>query len=317
MNQFRLLITAHSFGSCSPGIEEEMKHHHIDAVHIRQDNIVHADQLAEMIDEYDGIIVGADILSREVIEKAARLKIIAKHGVGLDNVDLDAARERGIPVTIAKNSNSVAVAEQAIALMIALAKNIEYNSQNVKSGIWKRSVGKSLSGATIGVLGTGSIGKEVIKRAFGLEMKILAYDVYPDENFLKRYNGQYANLETILSKSDFVSIHLPYIPETKHIINKKTLHYMKSESCLINTARGGLINEADLYDALATGLVSGAGIDTFEQEPPTGSRLLELKNVIASPHTGAYTNLAIDNMSRYALASVVDLIEGREVRNRV
>jgi D-3-phosphoglycerate dehydrogenase len=317
VRKFKLLITAHSFGSCGDEVFEKMKKYDIDYIHIRRTELFKEEDLINVIKEFDGIIVGADILSKKVIENADNLKIIAKHGVGLDNIDLISAKSKNIIVTIADKSNNVAVAEHSIALMMSLAKNIETNSLNVKAGKWERLIGRELTGQTLGVLGTGSIGKEVIKLMGGFGMKILGYDIFRDESFMSKYAGEYIDMDTLLSSSDYVTLHLPLLPETKKIINTEKMQLMKTTAYLINTARGGLIDEEDLYEALVNGTIAGAGIDTFENEPPINSKLLNLPNVVISPHTASYTYEAINKMSNYALDSIIDFVVKRDVRNKI
>lgn len=274
-------------------------------------------ELAELIPEYDGVVVGADVVSRTVIEAGKRLKIIAKHGVGLDNVDLDAAKEHGIAVTIGRNSNSVAVAELAIAMIMNLARNIDEHTCNIRNNEWLRFKGLELSAATLGVAGTGSIGKEVICRMEHFCRNILAYDAYPDKDFEKEHKMTYVSLDRLLEESDIITLHVPLLEETKRMICAETLEKMKPGAILVNTARGELADEDAVADALESGRLGGFGIDAFTQEPPWGSRLLKQKNIVMSPHMGAYTSEAINKMSQYAAESIIEFIEGKTIKNRV
>ena len=218
-------------------------------------------------------------MSRTVIEAGKKLKIIAKHGVGLDNVDLEAAKEHGIAVTIGKNSNSTAVAELAIAMILNLARNLDEHTCNIRNEEWIRFKGLELSAATLGVAGTGSIGKEVICRMEHFCRNILAYDAYPDQEFEKEHKITYVSL--------------------------------------VNTARGELADEEAVADALESGRLGGFGIDAFAEEPPWGSRLPQQKHIVMSPHMGAYTSEAINKMSRCAAESIIEFIEGKPIKNRV
>ncbi len=317
MKKFRLLITARSFGSCGEEVFRKIENYNIDYTHMKRDQIFMEDDLMDIIQEFDGIIVGADIISKKLMDKAENLKIIAKHGVGLDNIDLARAKEKNIVVTIADQSNNIAVAEHGIAMIFSLAKNIVIHSQNVKSGKWVRKIGREVTGQTLGVLGTGTIGKEVIKRLSCFGMNILAFDTLRDETMINQYHITYTDIDTLLTNSDYVSLHLPLTFETKKIISRERMSLMKETAFIINTARGGLIDEDALFEALQNRKIAGAGIDTFENEPPKNSKLLDLDNVIASPHTGAYTYQAIRKMSNYALDSIIDYIEQRDIRNKI
>jgi D-3-phosphoglycerate dehydrogenase len=239
---------------------------------------------------------------------APRLKIISKHGVGLDNIDLDAAKEFGIKVCYAAGSNTVAVAELACAMIMALARGLVINTQEIAAGRWNRQRGIELTGSTLGVVGTGAIGREVIRRMRAFGMKILAYDSFPDTKLISTIGGRYVELEELLCCSDFVSLHLPLTEDTRNLIDEQQIDKMKQGAYLINTARGGIVNEAALYKALKTGKIAGAGIDTFVDEPPFSSPLTKLNNVVMTPHIGGYTKEAIDKMSRAAAANIVQHI---------
>jgi len=317
MEKFKLLITSHSFGSCGEDVFTKLESAGIEYKTIHSKQILKEEDFLDIIDDYDGVIVGADIISKKVIDKAEKLKIISKHGIGLDNIDLQAAKEKGITVSFARGSNSVAVAELAIAMMMNLARLVDISSKEIKNGEWIRRKGKELSGSVVGVVGTGNIGKELIKRIAAFGSEILMYDQFQDHALEEKYNARYVNLNELLRRSDFVSLHLPYMPETKDLLDKETLSLMKKDSYLINCARGGIVNEDDLYEALKDKKIAGAAIDTFVDEPPFGSKLLELDNLICTPHLGAYTNQAINNMSQMSAQAIIDFVEGRVAIDQV
>lgn len=317
MGAFKLLIASNSFGSCGADVFEKLSEAGVEYTKVHSRKILGEKELAELIPDYDGVVVGADVVSRTVIEAGKKLKIIAKHGVGLDNVDLEAAKEHGIAVTIGKNSNSTAVAELAIAMILNLARNLDEHTCNIRNKEWIRFKGLELSAATLGVAGTGSIGKEVIRRMEHFCRNILAYDVYPDKEFEKEHKMTYVSLDRLFEESDIITLHVPLLEETKGMICAETLEKMKTGAILVNTARGELADEEAVADALESGKLGGFGIDAFTQEPPWGSRLLQQKHIVMSPHMGAYTSEAINKMSRYAAESILEFIEGKPIKNRV
>jgi len=309
MKPFKLLAASPSFASCSEGLLDEMEQAGIEITHLRQKQKLHEADFVGIIQDYDGLIVGADIVSRTVMEHAPRLKIISKHGIGLDNIDLQAAEELGIKVCYAAGSNTVAVAELACAMIMTLARGLVKTTGGVASGEWNRSRGVELMGASLGVLGTGAIGREVIKRMAAFGMRIQAFDPYPNTAFVHKYGGCYVEFDKLLQQSDFITLHLPLTAETCKMIAAEQLSQMKPGAFLVNAARGGIVDEAALYQALLSGRLAGAGIDTFEDEPPTGNPLLTLDNVVLSPHLGGYTKEAIDKMSRGAAANILSCLQ--------
>lgn len=318
MGKFKLLITSHSFGSCGEDVFDKLKKADIDYTLLHSKEILREEDLIEIIGDYDGIIVGADIINKNVLDHANNLKIISKHGVGLDNIDLEEAKKKGIKVAFAKGSNSAAVGELAISMMFDLARNLTLSTNEVKKGLWNRRKGKELGSSTIGIIGTGNIGREVIKRLSPFVKQILLFDSYKVLNLEEEYlNAKYVELEDLLKQSDFVTIHIPLFDETRNLINKDTLALMKKDAYLINCARGGIVNEEDLYFALTNGVIAGAGIDTFIDEPPVNNKLLELDNVVCSPHAGAYTGDAINKMSQLSADAVIAYVNKQEIKNLV
>jgi D-3-phosphoglycerate dehydrogenase len=305
MKRFNLLVTSPSFASCSEGLLEELESLGAGVTHIKRKEKLREDELVEIIGDAEGIIVGTDIMGKRVIDKAHNLKVISKHGVGLDNIDLAAAKEKSIEVAYAAGSNTIAVAELACSMILALSRGIVQSTGEVAAGKWERRKGMELAGSALGVVGVGAIGKQVIKRMSAFDMRIFASDPYPDDEFALAYGAQYAPIDKVVAISDFLTLHLPLTTETTGLIGEERLKKMKPDSFLVNTARGGIVDEQALYDALRAGRLAGAGIDTFVDEPPTGNPLLQLPNVVATPHLGAYTRQAIDKMSRAAAANIM------------
>ncbi len=257
-------------------------------------------------------LAGSEPYTRRVIERAAAagLKVIARGGVGYDAVDVAAATEFGIPVTITPGTNHDAVAEHTFLLILALAKNLVPQHTLIKQGQWPRRANLPLRGRTLGVVGCGRIGKAVILRGLAFGMKVVAHDPYADRDFLEKHNVPMVSFEEVLRQGDYVTLHMPMLPGTRQIINAKTLALMKPTAFLINTARGGVVNEADLYAALKDRRIAGAGLDVFEEEPPTGSPLLTLDNVVLTAHTAGVDQQSRDDMARLAAKTIIRLLAG-------
>lgn len=272
-----------------------------------------ADELIPLLEGVDGYIAGVDDVSARVIDKApSTLKVISRYGVGYDQVDIKACGQRGIVVTNTPGANAESVADLAFGLMLSVARQIPYADEQTKRGGWPRITGLELYGKTLGIIGLGAIGKGVARRAKGFSMRVLAYDPAIDEAFCRQYGVEISSFEEVLSKSDFISLHLPLKDETKHIINSNTISMMKDGAILINTARGGLVDEQAVYRALKAGKLRGFGTDVFEVEPPGKSPLFEFKNVVVTPHMGSSTVEAINAMANLAVKNLVDVLTGKE-----
>ena len=247
-----------------------------------------------------------------VLESLTDLRVIARFGVGFDKVDIPAATANDIVVTITPNSNYEAVAEHALALMLAVARSIARWDKSMRQGEWPSRALRPLRGSTLGIVGLGRIGRSLAVRATAMKMRIMAAEPEPDEAFVREHGVELVDLETLLESSDYVSLHCPLSDETRGMIDGRKLALMKSDAVLINTARGGLIVEADLVDALESGRVAGAGLDVFEQEPADpGNPLFRLDNVVVSPHTAGSDVLSWEQMGNEATQCIIDLSTGR------
>ncbi|WP_027718873.1 phosphoglycerate dehydrogenase [Desulfovirgula thermocuniculi] len=278
------------------------------------------DELVEEIAGYDALIVrSATKVTRRVIEAGKRLKVIARAGVGVDNIDLEAATMQGVLVVNAPNGNTIAAAEHTMAMMLALARNIPQAVARLKEGVWdkKSFLGVELRGKTLGIIGLGRIGSEVAKRAQGMEMNVIAYDPYIGEEKAARLGVDLVSLEDLYRRADFITIHIPRTKESYHMIGEQAFALMKEGVRIINCARGGIIDEEALYRALVSGKVAGAALDVFENEPNTDSPLLKLPNVIATPHLGASTLEAQVNVARDVAEEVLAALRGGLVKNTV
>ena len=258
-----------------------------------------------------GIIVGVDPLPAHVLESCGQLQAVSKYGVGMDNIDLEKAQQLGIKVQNAIGTNNISVAELTIGLMFESARKLSQSVQTVKAMGWERVIGCELTGKRVAVIGGGQIGKEVAKRCRGLQMDVTIYDpFFYDQAFLGEFDVQRSeNLDEVISTADFVTLHLPVTNATKHIINAKVLSEMKSTSILINTARGELVDEHALFEALSNGQIAVAAQDVYSQEPPVeGDPLVALPNFILTPHIGAFTQESVERMVIVSTQNLLNML---------
>ncbi len=271
-----------------------------------------ADQLRPYLPQIDALLAGGERMTPELLAAAPRLRSIARTGVGYDLIDVPAATTRKIAVSITPGTNHDSVAEQAFALILALARRVVHNDRVIHGGGWDRALVNSVRGKTIGFIGLGRIGKATAIRAHAFGMRILAHDAVVDAAFDRSYGVERADLETLLAQSDYVSLHLPLTAGVKGMVNRDFLARMKPGACLVNTARGGLVVEQDLADALKSGQLAGAGLDVLCDEPPRpGCPLLGLSNVVLSPHIAGTDIDSMAAMAEMAAQTIVDLYHNR------
>jgi len=253
-----------------------------------------------------GIIAGTETYSREELNKLPNLKVLSRLGVGMDNIDLKAAEENGIKIYKTQTTPALAVAELVLGFMLDLVRKISHQNNTLKSGIWKKEMGNLLHGKTLGIIGLGVIGKTLVKLVKGFNFNILAFDLYQDEQFAKDHCVNYCDLDTLLSESDIISIHLNLTDETNQLMNAAQISKMKPDSILINASRGEIIDEEALYIALKEKKILGAGLDVFNKEPYLGI-LTTLDNVVLTPHIGSY---ARELRIQMEIEAVENLIRG-------
>jgi D-3-phosphoglycerate dehydrogenase len=274
------------------------------------------EQLLEKIKDYDALIIRSETqVTKEIIEAGKNLKIIGRAGVGIDNVNVPAATEKGIIVANAPEGNTIAACEHTISMMLSLSRNIPQANSSLKSGKWERSkfMGVEVLGKTLGVVGMGRIGGEVTKRARGMGMEVLAYDPFTSVERAQAIGAKLTSLDEIYEKSDYITVHTPLIPSTRHMISTPQFEKMKKGVRIINCARGGIIDEAALCEAIKNGKVGGAALDVFEKEPPVGNPLLELGQVIVTPHLGASTQEAQVSVAVTIAEQVINAFKGLPV----
>ena len=261
-------------------------------------------KLADYYKDADGIIVGLERITADLLDKLPNLKIISKYGVGLDNIDLEACKARKIAIGWTAGLNKRSVAEMVLGFMLALSRNLYLTSNQLKTGEWNKNGGFQLTGKTIGIIGAGNIGMELIQLLSGFQCKILINDIVEIKEFTLN-NISFVDKSTIYSESDFISIHTPLTRETENLINLDVFKKMKNSAFLINTARGLIVNENDLKYALQNELIGGAAIDVYSEEPPTNLELLGLPNLIATPHTAGNALEAVLAMGTSAIDHLV------------
>jgi len=278
------------------------------------------EELKACIGEYDALVVRSQTqVTEDVIKAAENLKIIGRAGVGVDNIDVEAATQRGIIVINAPEGNMISAAEHTIAMMMAISRNIPQANQSMRAGKWDRKLfmGVEVRGKTLGVVGLGRIGTEVAKRAQGMEMNIMAYDPFISEERAADLGVKLTTVEDIVLNADYITVHTPLTKDTRDLIAKEEFEKAKPGVRIINCARGGIINEKALAEAVASGKVAAAAIDVFTSEPPTGSPLLEQDNIIVTPHLGASTKEAQVNVAVDVAEQIINFNQGLPVKNAI
>ena len=270
-----------------------------------------AEKLNAILPEIEGwIIRSGTTITADKIQQASMLKAIGRAGVGVDNIDIEAATAHGVVVMNTPGGNTISAAEHTIALMMSMARNIPAGDNSLKAGNWDRKalVGTELNGKTLGVLGLGRIGQEVARRAIGLQMKVIGYDPYVAEEQLMVKDITVLKLDQVIEQADILTLHLPRNKDTLDLISSAELAKMKPSSMLVNCARGGLVNESDLAEALTEGIIAGAAIDVYTEEPPTDNPLLQARNIVLTPHLGASTREAGENVAEQVATQLKDYL---------
>lgn len=306
--KYKVLCTSRSFGREYKDPLDLLKDNGCEIIMSQFSRQLTEDELVPIVKGIDGIIVGDDEVSAKVIEASDVLKVISKHGVGVDNIDIASAKAKGIVVTNTPGVNADAVADLIFGMIICLARRIIESDKMTKSGEWLRICGVSVWNKTIGILGLGKIGKGVALRAKGFNMKILGYDIIEDKDFNKMHSVTFCGIDEILTEADFVVITCNLTEDTKGMIGEKEFRLMKNTGYLINTSRAEIVNQNALLNALREKKIAGAGIDVYEKEPPINDPLLKLGNIITTSHIGAYTKEAIKKMGDIAAQNTLDVL---------
>jgi len=308
-----VVVLARSFGRASSEPLEILKKAGLSVAFKSDPEPENESVVAELIGDAEAVIVGVDRIGEVVLSSCPHLRVISKHGIGVDNIDLEAAKKRGIVVANAPGTNSESVADMAFLFILSCARHLKLVLEQIQNKKWSSPLlGSELEGKILGIVGLGRIGKGVARRALGFGMKVIYFDPFVEEESFTR-----VNLEELFQIADFITLHLPLSSQTRHLVNEKLLSLMKKEAFLINTARGELVDEEALYRFLKEGRIAGAGLDVLSFEPPFESPLLTLPNVLVTPHVAAHTKEANMKMGRIAAWNVVHVLEGREPLYRV
>jgi len=313
-----VLVSPTSFTQGDPKVQQVLESSVGSVVYNTTGKRFSAVQLREMLKGVDGYIAGVDEVTADVIASADRLKVISRYGVGVDSVDLEAAKQHGVIVTNTPGANSVSVAELALGLALDLARGITIAVGQTRRGGWPRSSGVSLKGKTFGIVGLGAVGRELALRLKGFDLRIVAYDPFPNKEFAAANGVELKDLDEVLAVSDVISLHLSATVETRGMVNARFLAAMKSGAFLINTARGELVDEGALKQALDNDKLQGAALDVLTDEPPLASNpLLTDLRVIVTPHMGAHTDDATAAMGRMATEDCLAVLRGEKPAHRV
>ncbi len=311
LSECRVLCSPTTFGKRDPSLRSTLEQAVREVVYNPFGRPLRAAEVKPLLKDVEGYIAGIDEIDSSALETADHLRIIARYGVGIDRVDVATATVRGIVVTNTPGSNSAAVAELTIAFMLSLARHIIRASEAVRRGEWPVLDGIGMCGKTVGLIGFGSVGREVARRLKGFDCRLLVFDPYVQTEVADKYDVRLVALETLINEADFLSLHAPATEHTVGMVNEEFLGCMKKGAFLINTARGDLVDEPALIAALERGHLQGAALDCFSQEPPDrNSRLFQLPSVIVTPHTAAHTDDAMNQMGWTTLECCLTALRG-------
>lgn len=314
----KVLVTARSFGNVSNEPLNVLRAAGLDVITLGGRASETMDDLLPNLRDVSAMIISREPITDEVFAHAPNLKIVVKHGVGVDNIDIAAAAKRNIVVANTPGANKLSVAELAVNGMLALSRQLLWANNSVRRGNWETLVGQNLSEKTVGIVGLGNIGSSTARILQGFRCRLLAYDPYISNEQFAAAGATSVSYEQLVQESDHITLHVPLTSETRHMVDTAVFAGMKTTAFLINVARGGVVDEWALAAALEDGQIAGALVDVFEQEPPdTGHPLFQAPNTLFTPHTGAHTRESMSNMSLMAAQNVVDVLQGRPCPNQV
>lgn len=305
----KVLITSNSFASCDPKAFELLVEAGYEVIPNPCGRLLNEDELIEWIKDVDAVILGTEVLNKNVIDAAKNLKIVSRYGVGLDKVDVEYLKEKGIKLTITQNANTNSVADHAVGLMLASAHSICRSDRNLRNHIWEKPISHDLYQSTVGVIGLGAIGKAVVKRLHGFDCKVLGYDIAYDEEFMKQYKVQASTIDEIFKASDFITLHVPALECFTPLIDKEAISKMKKDVIIVNAARAKLIDRDALVDALDNNDIYAIATDVHYKEPEVDPELLKSQTSVFTPHLAASSYGSINTMSLYAAMNVIDFFK--------
>jgi D-3-phosphoglycerate dehydrogenase len=312
----KIFVSTHPFSSTSAIPKRLIDENGIELSVNEHGRKITTDELAQDIKDAEVLVAGTEKITEEVFKNAPNLKLISRVGIGLDGVDFELCKKYGVRVTYTPDAPTMAVAELCVGMIIDLERQISITNKNIKDGIWHRHMGMLLYGKTVGIFGMGRIGKSLIHLLSSFNVKFKVFDINPDLAFGRLYGVDFVSKDEVLQTSDIVSVNLPLKTDTKDYITKRELETMQSHAILINTARGGIVNEDDLYIALKENIIAGAGVDVFEEEPYVGN-LRELENCLLTCHMGASTVDSRTDMEVQAIEEVIRYKNNEPLKNEV
>jgi len=313
---YKILVATRSFGSTSSKPWDVFEQAGCEIVKADMSQKMTEERLIELLQGVDGAVIGVVPMTAHVLEQSPTLKAVSMHGVGVDHIDLTAAAQRGVVIANCLGMNDQSVADLTIGLMISAARDLPSVDRKVREGGWGAHAGSELWKKTIGLVGLGRIGRGVVKRALGFDMRVLAYDPYVKADDLEQ-EISLVSFDEVLQESDFVSLHAALTDETRHMIGAKQLQAMKPTAYLINTSRGALVDESALYASLSNKQIAGAALDAYEVEPPKDNPLLQLENIVVTTHIGAHTRESIERVGVMAAENVLQSLQGGQPHYRV
>ena len=301
----KIAVTPPSFCK-SQLLKTELLGHFPNAVFNEKDGYLSGSELVDFLMDADAALIGRDPINAELIRSLPKLRMIAKYGVGLDNLDQEALGRAGVELRVTSGTNRRSVAELALGFMIGLCHNMSSGSEQLKSGNWHRDGGQELSGKSIGVIGCGNVGQELIRLLQPFQCRVWVRDIADRSEFCRDFGAVETGLDEIIEEVDILTLHVPLTENTENLIDKSVLKKMKSSAFLVNTSRGRVVHQGDLHHALVAGEIAGAGLDVFWEEPPTESEFLRLPNLMVTPHIGGNAREAVLAMGRAAIHNLVE-----------
>jgi D-3-phosphoglycerate dehydrogenase len=307
----KVLITSNSFGKYSDDAEKLLADNNFEIIKNKYHRMMNEGEFIEEIKDVDGVILSTESLNKNVIDHAKKLKIVSRYGVGIDNIDTEYLKEKGIELRTAKNCNNVAVAEYAVGLIINIVRKISAANRSVRNNKWSKEVGIDVNNSTVGIIGLGSIGREVAKRLSNFGCKLISYDLFYDDEFCNRYKIHKVSLDTLLKESHIITLHLPSLNSDKPLLSKREFELMKEGVVIINTARADLIDTEEVLANLEKGKIFGYAFDVHKDEPNIDLRFAKYDNVVMTPHNAAVSKGAVDKMSYVSAKNIIDFFNGK------
>ena len=301
----RVAVTPPAFCK-SQSLKTELLGHFPNAVFNEKDRYLSGPDLVDFLTDADAALIGRDPINTELIRSLPKLRMISKYGVGLDNLDPEALSRARIELRVTSGTNRRSVAELALGFMIGLCHNMSSGSEELKSGSWRREGGQELTGKSIGIIGCGNVGQELVRLLQPFQCKIWVQDIADRSGFCREFGAVETGFDEIIEEADIITLHVPLTENTENLIDKSVLAKMKPSAFLVNTSRGRVVHQEDLHQALVSGEIAGAGLDVFWEEPPVETEFLQLPNLMVTPHIGGNSREAVEAMGRAAIQNLVE-----------